>query len=579
MFGKLDIAISLRSGGAFAAAGSVQLHRDLRRSSLLYLVRALLVLLDLTSKLGLVAALLAFPRSPTAASGIAAGAAVAGALRAWLRGDAVARESLVAWRDLVAGIRARSVSELDAVRQEEGGVMLLIDGVREVALRRAVTIPDLIAAVIALAVAGVVTAVQVSVFWLLAGAGAALAVLAVLVPVLRRQWAAQLRSFEALPKLARDASALLGAAPELRASCREDAFAGTLMGAVQRYSKAERDAARYGVVHAIVPGVVAVVAALTPSSVMEALARSQGLVDLGVLGGAIVSLALSGVRGVENLRRSRPYARALSAWAARPGGGAARAVVEEVRTIELDSVSVAHPGGTVAPVDLAFRLTSGGVALLGPNGSGKSTALRALVGLVEPSQGRVLLNGRVRPGGARVAGASYLPQRPYVDPGESLRFHVGMTSEDDDLEWLDSALDRVGLVDLLRARVPGAQSILDLRAGSLSGGERQRFFVARALGRPGGLVVLDEPEVGLDQAARRGLRDWLADVASGTLVVVAAHDPSIVPDSFARVVCASVQGAGRSVLSFSGSTLTSGAQPSIQVVDDQTAGALSPDFD
>ncbi len=526
-----------------------------------------LVLLDLFGKLGLVGALLTFPRSASTASVIAASAAVAGLLRAWLRGDALATESLRAWTRLVQGVRARSVRQLDSVREEEGGTMLLVDGVREVALRRAATVPDLVAALVALGVVLLIIAVRHSALWLGIGAGAAAVLVLALRPVLRRQWAAQLRSFEALPRLARDASALLGAASELRASGREEAMAARLMDAASDYARSERESARLGLVHAIVPALLAVVAGLTPDSLVRSLADSTTLLELGVLGGATVTLLLAAVRGTEQLRRSTPYVKALAAWAhgAAPAGPT---VPAPARSLELDALRVDHPGGVAAPNGLSMRLERGGVALLGPNGSGKSTALRVVLGLVAPDAGRVLVDGRPLADASRLRNVAYLPQRPYVDPGETLAFHLALGVEDVDAPWLLASLERSGLADVLRKRVPRGGGLLDVRLGTLSGGERQRFFIARVLGNPGRLVVLDEPEVGLDVEARARLRDWLSDVASSALVVVAAHDASVVPASFARVVCAARGEQERTVLASEGSMLDQGA-----------AGAHTPTLD
>src|SRR6185312_14877279 len=77
----------------------------------------------------------------------------------------------------------------------------------------------------------------------------------------------------------------------------------------------------------------------------------------------------------------------------------------------------------------------------------------------------------------------------------------------------------------------------DVLAGELSGGERQRMHLARVLLHDAEMVVLDEPEVALDQAGRSMVRGLLERLAEERKVLVIAHDASLVPPSFDRVAC------------------------------------------
>jgi ABC-type multidrug transport system ATPase subunit len=101
---------------------------------------------------------------------------------------------------------------------------------------------------------------------------------------------------------------------------------------------------------------------------------------------------------------------------------------------------------------------------------------------------------------------------------------------------METALERVGLWDVLCHRA-GAASALDIPASQLSGGERKRLQLARTLlGRPQ-LVILDEPEAGLDEASRRWLRSLLDELATSTRLLVIAHDPNVISDAFTRLTC------------------------------------------
>ncbi|HTJ83008.1 MAG TPA: ATP-binding cassette domain-containing protein, partial [Polyangiaceae bacterium] len=249
------------------------------------------------------------------------------------------------------------------------------------------------------------------------------------------------------------------------------------------------------------------------------------------LGGALVATSVSLARSFEHRRRVEPFVRAFDrvvtpsfdSRSSREGSP-----VAPFEHVELAGVSVTHAGGTVAPHALSFRLDAGGLVLLGPNGSGKSTAIRVVLGLVTPSAGEV-----VRAGGSQLP-IAYLPQRPFFEPGESLAWHLEILGIARDAPWLASAFERMGFDATLAKRgAPGDG--LDLPIGSFSGGERQRFLLARTLGRPAGIVVLDEPEAALDEDGRRRLSAWIQDVSRERAILLVAHDPSFVPDGFVRV--------------------------------------------
>ncbi len=163
-------------------------------------------------------------------------------------------------------------------------------------------------------------------------------------------------------------------------------------------------------------------------------------------------------------------------------------------------------GARVAVSQLSLTLAAGElVALLGPNGAGKTTTLRMLAGLIEPSHGEVVLQGRP------LTAAS----------ADSLRQHIGLLTEAPGL-W-DRLTVRLNLLTYARLyglpnphdAVQRALALVGLgdrtrdAAGTLSKGLRQRVALARALLHDPPIVLLDEPTAGLDPASARQVRDLI----------------------------------------------------------------------
>ena len=163
--------------------------------------------------------------------------------------------------------------------------------------------------------------------------------------------------------------------------------------------------------------------------------------------------------------------------------------------LRLEQVTFAY--GHAPPVlrDVNLQVERGEfVAIAGPNGGGKTTLVRLVVGLEQPTPGRVEL---------MVRKVGYLPQRTQagidapvtvrelVTTGRASRTRlIGPLSSADRVS-VQEAIDRVGLS-------PSA----DRRLTTLSGGQQQRAFIAKALAADPELLVLDEPTTGVDVEAQ-----------------------------------------------------------------------------
>jgi ABC-2 type transport system ATP-binding protein len=175
--------------------------------------------------------------------------------------------------------------------------------------------------------------------------------------------------------------------------------------------------------------------------------------------------------------------------------------------------------GSVVAVDgLSFEVERGTVTgFLGPNGAGKTTTLRTLLGLVRPTQGQALIEGRpyveledpFRQVGAVLEASAFYP-------GRSGREHLRVlaTAAGIGFDRCEDLLALVGLADDAQRKV-----------GKYSLGMRQRLHLATALLGDPRLLVLDEPANGLDPAGIVWLRDLLRHLADqqGKTVLVSSH--------------------------------------------------------
>jgi ABC-type transport system involved in cytochrome bd biosynthesis fused ATPase/permease subunit len=163
-----------------------------------------------------------------------------------------------------------------------------------------------------------------------------------------------------------------------------------------------------------------------------------------------------------------------------------------------------------------------------------------LLGLLAPSSGQLSVDGlplSTLDGEAMRRRVVYVPQTPYLSPTRSVRWHLALMAAEhtsDDALW--SALRRVGLESALVAHE--SADPLAVHVGELSGGERRRLQLARVfLTDNAELIVLDEPEAGIDRAGREMLRGLIAGLAERSRVMLIAQDETIIPAGFERLKC------------------------------------------
>jgi len=187
-------------------------------------------------------------------------------------------------------------------------------------------------------------------------------------------------------------------------------------------------------------------------------------------------------------------------------------------SVELSGVSKTFhaDGQSVRSLDdITLRIEEGEfLTLIGPSGCGKSTLFNLIVGLLEPDEGDIYLEGEICH--ERIGRVSYMPQRDLLLPWRNILDNVIIpVPREEARARAQSMLPLFGLEDFANS-YPSA----------LSGGMRQRAALQRTMLAEKKILLLDEPFGALDALTRRELQGWLLEVwrRFGQTVIFITHD-------------------------------------------------------
>ncbi len=194
---------------------------------------------------------------------------------------------------------------------------------------------------------------------------------------------------------------------------------------------------------------------------------------------------------------------------------------EQIPLVEMVGVSVDIFGQSLLKnIDLKVfpnQITT----LIGPNGAGKTTLIKALVGLIKISSGRIQYHHPLKIG--------YVPQKLFLDSSLPLTVNRFLSaSKHFHHQDLSACLQRVEGLQLINKKMSG-----------LSGGELQRVLIARALMGEPELLVLDEPVQGVDVKGQAVLYNLIRDIQvdKQVSVLMVSHDLHIVMAHTDEVIC------------------------------------------
>ena len=192
--------------------------------------------------------------------------------------------------------------------------------------------------------------------------------------------------------------------------------------------------------------------------------------------------------------------------------------------------------------NISFNVKRGDyTAIIGPNGGGKSTLLRLILALTNPTSGEIKLFNKSRKEFKKGYKIGYVPQQAaqfdlnfpitvyeVVKLGFAYKSSLFKSISSEDKQHIENIMEKVGIVGLK-----------DRLVSQLSGGQRQRVMIARALVNRPQILILDEPNTGVDTHSQKIFYDFLRELNQKEKITIlfVTHDLGVIVDDVTNVLC------------------------------------------
>jgi len=212
-----------------------------------------------------------------------------------------------------------------------------------------------------------------------------------------------------------------------------------------------------------------------------------------------------------------------------PGAVAAPPLAGRVRFENVRFAYEDEAGPVLRGVD--FDVEAGSrVALVGVSGAGKTTVTALIARLYDPQEGRVLVDGRDIKAFTLKSlrdQITFVPQDPMLFRA-TVADNISYGKPNASREEIEAVADLAGADEFVREMPEGYDTMLSERGESLSGGQRQRISIARAMLRDTPVLILDEPQSGLDAEAANAVEESWRALTAGRTTFVIAHELRLV---------------------------------------------------
>ena len=169
--------------------------------------------------------------------------------------------------------------------------------------------------------------------------------------------------------------------------------------------------------------------------------------------------------------------------------------------------------------------------ILGESGAGKSTIIDLIIGLLKPTNGKILLDGKdltlIKVSWQKLIG--YVPQNIYLND-ESIRENISFNREtsDEETDKVITAMQKARIYDFVKSLPDGLDTKVGERGVKLSGGQKQRIGIARALYGSPKILVLDEATNQLDEENEMAIIDTIKDIKDVTVIIISHNKSALV---------------------------------------------------